>query len=633
MKIGRNDPCPCGSGKKYKHCCQEKDLAEEEELALGELASEAFQALLASGIEEVSWQVALVPLGIQVEDDRNARPAVLLVAMGPVPLHVDLVSDPPAEPAEVAALLAQGIRSAADQAGGLPSRIEVRDPEIARLLTEALAAPEVALAASPSLDALDQLAQGLMQAVAGGPPPGFTSPDTWAAWELPREQVAALFRAAAAFYRAAPWRFLNNLQLLHATLPGGSSWTACVLGNGGEEFGLALYAEIEDFIRQVEAEHPAEAFVGLQAPVLSLTFDRRGDLPRPMQREVAAAGWEVAGTDAYPVLVALNSPEGVGEAEAQELTGLLRAIPRFVERHQAILAGEEAADLPLDWRDPESGIELRYAGHLVPTSGLWELPQELAPALPEGPRARPEAALETPDDPEELREAGLEIVERFASHLRKEGLKDETVDRHASNSEIFVDFLASYQGIRLAAVTEWDLRIFLYDWYPRKVVDSRTRARSVPTSLRRFFSYLAAEEEIRFPWAEAILRAKDSFEARLEEFPGGFWWDEEVQEWQQELYTDLDARVMLHDPALAAGETWGPTMGIEEATLDRELGRRWLLWRDEVIRSGVRDPQAVRAVLIRRQREWEKAPHPELKGRTPLQTIKEERRKEKRRKR
>ncbi len=23
-KIGRNDPCPCGSGKKYKHCCGKK---------------------------------------------------------------------------------------------------------------------------------------------------------------------------------------------------------------------------------------------------------------------------------------------------------------------------------------------------------------------------------------------------------------------------------------------------------------------------------------------------------------------------------------------------------------------------------------------------------------------------------
>ena len=24
-KVGRNDPCPCGSGKKYKHCCLGKD--------------------------------------------------------------------------------------------------------------------------------------------------------------------------------------------------------------------------------------------------------------------------------------------------------------------------------------------------------------------------------------------------------------------------------------------------------------------------------------------------------------------------------------------------------------------------------------------------------------------------------
>ena len=24
-KIGDNDPCPCGSGKKYKKCCKSKD--------------------------------------------------------------------------------------------------------------------------------------------------------------------------------------------------------------------------------------------------------------------------------------------------------------------------------------------------------------------------------------------------------------------------------------------------------------------------------------------------------------------------------------------------------------------------------------------------------------------------------
>jgi len=24
-KVGRNDPCPCGSGKKYKNCCLKKN--------------------------------------------------------------------------------------------------------------------------------------------------------------------------------------------------------------------------------------------------------------------------------------------------------------------------------------------------------------------------------------------------------------------------------------------------------------------------------------------------------------------------------------------------------------------------------------------------------------------------------
>ena len=30
-KPGRNNPCPCGSGKKYKRCCLDKDLAAERE--------------------------------------------------------------------------------------------------------------------------------------------------------------------------------------------------------------------------------------------------------------------------------------------------------------------------------------------------------------------------------------------------------------------------------------------------------------------------------------------------------------------------------------------------------------------------------------------------------------------------
>ena len=29
IKVGRNDPCPCGSGKKYKKCCLPKEQTKE----------------------------------------------------------------------------------------------------------------------------------------------------------------------------------------------------------------------------------------------------------------------------------------------------------------------------------------------------------------------------------------------------------------------------------------------------------------------------------------------------------------------------------------------------------------------------------------------------------------------------
>ena len=32
-KTGRNDPCPCGSGKKYKKCCELKEAASKKIMA------------------------------------------------------------------------------------------------------------------------------------------------------------------------------------------------------------------------------------------------------------------------------------------------------------------------------------------------------------------------------------------------------------------------------------------------------------------------------------------------------------------------------------------------------------------------------------------------------------------------
>lgn len=51
MKTGRNDPCHCGSGQKYKKCCLDKDAAAKS-AELEKLAAEAAQAAQAAAEAE-----------------------------------------------------------------------------------------------------------------------------------------------------------------------------------------------------------------------------------------------------------------------------------------------------------------------------------------------------------------------------------------------------------------------------------------------------------------------------------------------------------------------------------------------------------------------------------------------------
>jgi tetratricopeptide (TPR) repeat protein len=58
-KTGRNDPCLCGSGKKYKHCCLEKDQATELAPAIAQrLALQTQKAKQAA--QRMDYQAALL---------------------------------------------------------------------------------------------------------------------------------------------------------------------------------------------------------------------------------------------------------------------------------------------------------------------------------------------------------------------------------------------------------------------------------------------------------------------------------------------------------------------------------------------------------------------------------------------
>jgi len=59
-KTGRNDPCPCGSGKKYKNCCLTKDEAVEHERLAAAAQPPASPPRLPSAVEELVGMLATV---------------------------------------------------------------------------------------------------------------------------------------------------------------------------------------------------------------------------------------------------------------------------------------------------------------------------------------------------------------------------------------------------------------------------------------------------------------------------------------------------------------------------------------------------------------------------------------------
>ncbi len=61
MKTGRNDPCPCGSNKKYKKCCLAKDEAARAAQRAADAEAAAAQAAASDGEETPAAPSPAVP--------------------------------------------------------------------------------------------------------------------------------------------------------------------------------------------------------------------------------------------------------------------------------------------------------------------------------------------------------------------------------------------------------------------------------------------------------------------------------------------------------------------------------------------------------------------------------------------
>lgn len=361
MKIGRNDPCPCGSGRKYKNCCMKKEEADHRWEGMG---LPAFDLEAATGVSV--WQADIVPVNMRLGDDPTARPAIVLVMAGGQVVFHELLSRPSAEPADMAGELAGGILEAAGAMGSMPVQVQVRHEDVAAALADRLTSRNVEVTATAVMRDIEHCADSMRAYFAGGP--DYTvvvRPETWAGWGQPDEWLASLFSAAAEFQRSKPWAYIRNTQVIRTRVPGGGDWFCTVMGSALGEAGLLFYSERSDLLRMIDTWDEAlliKALHGLSGRAVTLLYDEGSNLPRPMLKEVMSAGWEVASPSAYPLLLTANTPAGgITGRDGHDLVQIIRAV--------AGLAREKGKELgkpgELEWRDPDTGVELSVEGPIL----------------------------------------------------------------------------------------------------------------------------------------------------------------------------------------------------------------------------------------------------------------------------
>lgn len=75
MKIGRNDPCHCGSGQKYKKCCAPRDDAAQASQSAQTSAAVAAEAEAARRAQGPAGKVAPRRSGVTGNPKRPPPPA------------------------------------------------------------------------------------------------------------------------------------------------------------------------------------------------------------------------------------------------------------------------------------------------------------------------------------------------------------------------------------------------------------------------------------------------------------------------------------------------------------------------------------------------------------------------------
>lgn len=380
---GRNDPCPCGSGKKYKHCHLDADTATP--LAVRVVRGTGVPGVPpGSRVRSERWEADLVPYEAQIANDPAARPTVLMVSDGNYVLSADVLTHPPAERDEVARLLADAVAAGVRTTGVRPQQVAVRleslvDPVAELLADDAHPAAGARVVYSRLLPLLDD-AIANFEARNGLPPlsPGerrMSFVETYAGWGIAPEVMGRFFSAAAAYFRTDPWSVLHEEDIFTFRVRGGGTWYGYVSGVATDEestYGLTLFADLRDLRRlmMLPPERLSDAELAtwtgepepLEQAIISVDFRDAESLPRTMRAEVKRERWTLPSRETFPLLVVENTPGGgITTRKLEDLIAALLAVPGFMAKHAESLAEGAAPMYPLRFTDVATGTAVDMA--------------------------------------------------------------------------------------------------------------------------------------------------------------------------------------------------------------------------------------------------------------------------------
>jgi len=374
---GRNDPCPCGSGKKYKNCHLRTDeaapltmrLIHGDAGAARSAGSNAVKLPPGAVVPTDVWEVDLLPFAAEIADDPTARMTVLLLGAGDLVLAVEVLSHPPSEAPEVAALLARALADAATATGVRPEVVQVRLAVLVDELAELLAdeshpAHGASVVAARPMRRLDD-ALASLEARTGVPraEPGLlpsSQVQSYASWGFAPADLARFFAACAAFHEAKPWLMIDDRDPFTLRTRDGGAWETVVLGTEFDVPGLSLYEDATDVFRSFDdLSGSPDAPEQIRGAVVMLSFEAREDTPKRMREEIKQAKWPVAGPAAYPYVSAVNTPGGgITARQLRAMTAALEAVPGFVAQFADAITGKTEARFPLRYTHKESGATI-----------------------------------------------------------------------------------------------------------------------------------------------------------------------------------------------------------------------------------------------------------------------------------